>query len=122
MLLASELMLSTAVLICWLVCWSICWNCEDRERNVETSVLALPISAWRLAVSTGALATSFTDPKKPSSAVCRLAEPLTVLLTEAVSAAYCDARLWPELADHRDCVRNWLYERWILIASAPWPT
>ena len=108
MLLASELMLSTAALICWLVCWSSCWNCDDSDLNVATSVFALPIMAWRLAVSIGALATSLTEPKKPSSAVCRFAEPLTALFTDAVRLAYCVARLCPELADQTDWVRNWL--------------
>jgi hypothetical protein len=46
--------------------------------------LALPSSACRLAVSTGAFATSLTAPKKPSRAVCRLAEPLTALFVAAV--------------------------------------
>jgi hypothetical protein len=31
------------------------------------------------------------------------------------------ARLWLEVADHMVWVRNWLYERCTLTASAPWP-
>ena len=103
--------------------WPDSWlNWPDSARNVLASPPARASSTWREAASDGALAMSCTAPKKLSSEVCRLLLPESWLLSWPVRLAMALARPCPELADHSELFRNWLYARCTATVLTPVPT